>query len=146
MSTQNTNAWTRADLDGMTCAVEGCKGNHHHGPLFLSGRCHPKKPQNVEYRHGGVLVMHCHACGLHTINLRVDPEEQSVLDEHVVRWVCADPKCSDPPESHVAKLRPPCHRNAGVHVVYEHGAAHMLCGKCQDPVNLIRIKEKAADA
>lgn len=144
MSTTATPPWDRFDLDGMGCQREGCPDPHHHGPIFLTGRCHPKKPVEVRYRFGGVLVCTCSVCTLHIANVAVAPDAQQHLDEHL-RGPCGDPSCVDH-ELHTAKMKPPCHPRANAYVTYTPGTITVACGVCKEAIAQLPVKERTAHA
>lgn len=55
---------TRADLDRGQCESPGCDHSSH-GPLALSGRCHPRAAVEVWYDAAeGTLTLRCHRCQL----------------------------------------------------------------------------------
>jgi len=90
-------------------------------------------------------VLHCKVCDRHTLNVRIAPEQQLELDAAALR--CGDPSCTDPPEQHSMRLRPPCHRNAGAWVTYADGHLYIVCGKCKEPVGgVFHVKAASAEA
>ena len=54
-------AMTRKELDAGMCQSPGCNHRGHATPLYFSGRCHPRGPQEVWYDNGELHVQ-CMVC------------------------------------------------------------------------------------
>lgn len=137
-------AWDRGDLDKLGCQLPGCTQRHHHGPLFLHTKCHPKQPSIVRYHHGGRLEIDCHKCERLNVYIQLASYDQKDLDKTVLE--CGNPKCTEPPENHSLKLRNNCHKNAGIWVVYSAGQLFLRCGRCKSEIATLDVKPATAEA
>ncbi len=137
--------WTQEDLNPLTCAEPGCTQKHHHGPLHLSGRCHPKSAVIAKYYYGGVIEIRCKTCNKHCCNVFVAPEVAVAKDQAMIEGC----PCGKPPEEHIMILRGCAdHRGAGAHVTYYDGNLTIVCGdkRCTAVIDTLHVKHKAAEA
>ncbi len=68
--------FTRKELDTMSCSNPDC--NEVHGPLQLTGNCHPGYAVHALYdQQRGVLVLECAACSKTVTSLLIAGESPS---------------------------------------------------------------------
>lgn len=141
------NGWTQADLDKFTCYDEGCTKKHHHGPVFIHARCHPKNPVIAKYHYLGHLEIRCKTCNKFIVNVFVAPEEQETRGRQMIENCPHGDNCNEPPENHIALVRGCAdHRGAGVHIAYWKGDVTIACARCKGQIDTLHVKHQAGQA